>query len=254
MASINKLSYYEEALTRTLSSIRGIVFDKDGTLFDFHRTWLPAVHNAAEFASQGDGELSELLMTAGGLDLETGRFLPNSVIALGSPEELADFWIDLGSNISKNKLIAYLDDVFSRLGLEHAAPVTDLPRFFTFLKQQGLIVGIATNDSYSGAESTVQEFGLTELVDFIAGYDSGFGPKPGPGMTTAFCTHMGLHPEHVAVVGDSDHDMMMAKLAKAGLRVGVLTGAGTRESLSKTAHIVIQDITRLEDIILKARE
>ncbi|WP_028575483.1 HAD family hydrolase [Desulfonatronovibrio hydrogenovorans] len=235
---------------QNLSSIKGVLFDKDGTLFDFTRTWLPVVRDAADFAAGGNKDLAQVLLSAGGLDLNENRFLPDSLIAAGYSLELAEFWRDLGAIRPTKVLHQYLDDAFNRLGLANAAPVTDLKTFFGFLKDRGLLLGIATNDSEAGAMATVNEFGLSDLVSFVAGYDSGFGPKPGPGMAQGFCRVTGLQPRAVAVVGDSDHDMVMARLAGAGIRIGVLTGAGTRESLGNSADLVLEDITCLKDLLI----
>ncbi|MFP4084459.1 MAG: HAD family hydrolase [Desulfonatronovibrio sp.] len=230
-------------------SVLGILFDKDGTLFDFHKTWIPVVREAAAYASGGNKELADLLLAAGGFDFATGRFMPDSVIAAGHARELAELWVNLGAVKSLQILNSRIDELFNRLGLMNASPVTDLAELFSFFRDMGIAAGIATNDSAAGARATVKKFGLTSLVCFVAGYDSGCGPKPGPGMVRAFCRTTGLDPEKVAVVGDSGHDMTMGRLAGAGLLVGVLTGAGTRESLQNSAHLIIEDIRCLKDLI-----
>lgn len=232
-----------------LQGIHGILFDKDGTLFDFHKTWMSVVMEAAAYASGGDKDLADQLLAAGGLDLATGRFMPDSVIAAGHARELAELWVNLGAVKSLQILNSRIDDLFNRLGLVNASPVTDLVKLFSFFRDEGFATGIATNDSAAGARATVKKFGLTSLVCFVAGYDSGFGPKPGPGMVRAFCRATGLDPQNVAVVGDSEHDMTMGRLAGAGLLVGVLTGAGTRESLQGSTHLIIEDIQCLKVLI-----
>ena len=57
---------------------------------------------------------------------------------------------------------------------------------FTALRARGLKLGVATNDSEVPAQAHLRAHGLTGLLDFIAGYDSGHGAKPGPGMCLAF--------------------------------------------------------------------
>lgn len=233
-------------------TIKGIVFDKDGTLFDFHKTWTFAAQEAASLASGGDRKLAEIFLAAGGYDFSTGRFLPESVIAAGHARELAELWVALGALLPRKTLQAGIDEVFYRLSLANASPVTDLKVLFSFFRDRGIFAGIATNDSQAGAVAVVEEFKLKDLVCFVAGYDSGFGPKPGPGMVRAFCRTTGLPPEKVAVVGDSEHDMLMGRLAGAGLLVGVLTGAGTRKSLGNSAHLIIEDISCLKDLMVKS--
>ena len=115
----------------------------------------------------------------------------------------------------------------------------DLHSFVSALKACGLAVGLATNDSESGAYRTLEPFDACDLFDFICGYDSGFGAKPKPGMVHAFCEAVGIEPGEVAMVGDSWHDMEMGRQAGVGLRIGVLTGTAEREDLIPDADIVL---------------
>jgi len=65
-------------------------------------------------------------------------------------------------------------------------------------------------------------------------------------MVTAFCAATGLAPREVAVIGDSAHDMHMAAAAGAGLRIAVLTGAGTAETLTRLSDHCLPSITAME--------
>ena len=65
--------------------------------------------------------------------------------------------------------------------------MTDLVNLFGRLRSHGLKVGLATMDSSAAAEAQLAAFGVRRLMDFVCGYDSGYGHKPGPGMVEAFC-------------------------------------------------------------------
>ncbi len=229
--------------------IHGILFDKDGTLFDFHQTWRSVITRAAAMASGGSEDLARVMMEAGGYDAATCRFQADSVIAAGHVGELAELWRDLGAVLPRSDLQRELDAIFAVEVLASAVPVTDLGILFTHLTRLDLRLGIATNDSEASASAVVQRYGLDDSVRFVAGYDSGYGAKPGPGMALAFCESVGLSPRHVAVVGDSGHDMIMGRSAKVRLCVGVLTGAGTMASLASQADVVLPDITGLLELL-----
>ena len=62
----------------------------------------------------------------------------------------------------------------------------------------------------------------------------------------AFCRTTGLKASEIAVVGDSPHDLDMARAAGAGRAIGVLTGVSLREVLSLHADLVLESIADLE--------
>ena len=96
---------------------RGIVFDKDGTLLDFNRTWLPIyLHAANEFAS-GVATLAEQLLTRHGFDPERGRFESGSLLAAGNNHQIADAWaLQLQQPDQVEAFARRLNDIFRDQG------------------------------------------------------------------------------------------------------------------------------------------
>lgn len=227
-------------------TIRAILFDKDGTLFDFHQTWMPGYRTIAAELAAGDDALTARLLAATGLDPETGELDPGSALAAGSNLEIATIWSAVAHLSDIRALTLRLDAWFGAPGAVMPVPVTDLAILFGRLRQHGLRLGIATMDSHAAALRSADEHALNDHLDFIAGYDSGHGEKPGPGMVTAFCAAIGIEPRYVAVVGDTSYDIGMARAAGAGLAIGVLTGASPRYALEALADHVIESIADLE--------
>ena len=231
-------------------TIRGILFDKDGTLTDFHATWVPAYLAAAgriSESAQYDGLVDEL-MAAGGFERVTGRCEPSSVLACGSTTEIATLWARL-ANTDGGEVLAILERVFAHYAADQAVPSTNLISVFSSLKSYGLQLGVATMDSEALAHQLLANFELQQYFSFVCGYDSGFGEKPAPGMVHAFCDATGLPPVEVAVVGDTPHDLNMARNAGVGLVVGVLSGASGREALEELADHVLNDIADLDSLL-----
>ena len=85
-------------------------------------------------------------------------------------------------------------------------------------------------------------------IDFVAGYDSGHGGKPDPGMVIAFARFLDADPSEVAMVGDSLHDLDAARAAGA-LAVAVLSGPAERAALEPYADVVIDDIGDLPELL-----
>jgi phosphoglycolate phosphatase len=227
-------------------AIRGVLFDKDGTLIDFFATWAPAYEKAAHDLAEGDAALAERLMTLGGWDRTTRRFGPKSPLAAGTNAEIGRLWGEAVGHADHTALTAKLDLFFREHTVANARPVTDLVNLFGRLRSHGLKLGLATMDSSAAAEAQLGSFGVRRLMDFVCGYDSGFGHKPGPGMVEAFCREVHLPAKAVAVVGDSPHDLDMARSAGAGLAIGVLTGVSPRELLTLHADLVLESIADLE--------
>lgn len=228
--------------------IQGILFDKDGTLLDYHATWMPLNFQAAREVAGGDTVLAERLLVASGYDPVTNTCLADSVIISGSNAELGACWAEvLGADALA--LTDRLSRLFEAGASKAAVAVAGLAETLQALTARGIALGVATNDSEEGALNSLAPFAVLEHFDFIAGYDSGHGAKPGPGMVLGFCAASGLDPAAVAVVGDSRHDLEMGRRAGAGLLIGVLTGAAAHDDLAPHAHHVLDSIAELEELL-----
>jgi phosphoglycolate phosphatase len=228
--------------------LAAILFDKDGTLIDYEKTWAPINRRAACIAASGNEDLERAILEVCGIDPVSGRTIPDSLFAAGNASEIALRMVSVGSPIPPDILAGKLDSLFLEAAGK-AIAVTDLRRLFTRLKQDGYRLGIASSDSEAAIRRTAISQEIADQLDFIAGYDSGFGTKPEPGMVHGFCRKIGCEPAKVAVVGDNLHDLVMARAAGAGLAVAVLSGTGTRATLPDHADICIATIAELPEIL-----
>ena len=226
--------------------IKGLLFDKDGTLLDFHATWTPVYDRVAKELAEGDADLARRLLEHGGHDPLSGRYRPGSLLAQGNTREIAEAWGPLLASWSTEVLIERMDRVFTDEGIAASIPVLDLAAFFARLKNRGLKLGVATSDNERAAKGILERLQSLHLLDFVAGYDSGHGVKPTPGMVNGFCAAVGLQPAEVAMIGDNRHDMEMGKRAGCGARIGVLTGTSAAADLAPLATVVLDSIAGLE--------
>lgn len=225
---------------------QAIVFDKDGTLIDFHATWLPVYRYAAlEFADQNI-RLAEKLLSLHGFDAENQRFLGGSLLAAGNNQDIAEAWTEILHNRVDSQR---LDRIFQRMVAKTTTAVPRLKETLSILKRLEFKLGVATSDSYNGIENSLRSFDILSFFDFLCGYDSGHGVKPEAGMVLAFCDRVSVSPAQTIVVGDNPHDIDMGRNAGAGLCVGVLTGTSTRDELASIADVVYDDIGGLLDLI-----
>jgi phosphoglycolate phosphatase len=210
-------------------TIKAILFDKDGTLIDFDATWGPAAYEVMRSLAGGDGAKLARLIDVSEYVEETRSFRPSSPLVGGSSAQYGPLWAWALGREPGPDLYAEMDDHFRHWGLKSLAPIGDPAAILSELAASGLALGIATNDAEASARAQVEAMGLVGLLDFIVGYDSGFGGKPDPGMVIAFADHHRLATNEIALVGDSLHDLWAARAAGA-IAVAVLTGPGKRDA------------------------
>ncbi len=199
--------------------INAIVFDKDGTLFDFNATWGVWAHGMLMSEAKGDPELLAKLADVLGYDLEQNVFMPGSLVIASTVAELADAVLTVVPG-NRAEMIDRMNVAAS--DVPQMEPVPLLP-FLSELRDKSFKLGVATNDAEAPARQHLRRAGVEQVFDFIAGYDSGFGGKPAPGQLLAFCEAVNVTPDRCVMVGDSLHDLRAGRAA--GMQtVGVLTG------------------------------
>lgn len=230
-------------------TIDAILFDKDGTLFDFAATWNKWSADVIQTLSNGVDGLAQRLAEAIQFDLASGVFHPHSIAVAGTTGEVAAALLPHLPNHSQQSLETYLGQEAAHAPLAEAVP---LPELLDRFRSQGLKLGVMTNDSEISALAQLDRIGVRERFDFIAGCDSGYGAKPDAEPLLAFCSAVGVSPERTIMVGDSLHDLFAARSAGMG-RVGVLTGTASRADLSPHADVVLQNIGEIPDWIAQMR-
>lgn len=223
------------------AALAGMIFDKDGTLFQFQDTWAEWAAQALEDFSGGDVNRQERMAHRIDFDLAARAFRPGSICIAGTNGEVAEALAPEMPGRDAGWIERQLSRISETAPLAPAAPLKPL---LTHLSRHPLTLGVVTNDSESAAQAQLTAAGVLEDFAFVAGFDSGHGFKPDPDPLLAFCTHSDLDPDHVAMVGDSLHDLIAGR--GAGMTtVGVLTGLATRDELAPMADVVLPDIGHL---------
>lgn len=231
----------------SVTVIDAVLFDKDGVLIDFDRTWGAWGRRFIEGVSAGDSELRARLAQALVYDEDAEVFLPESPLIAGT----SDTWLRLITPLlpdrPQEELVANAVSALKETTV--VAPV-DLPEVLDALRDLGLPLGIATNDGEESARRQMAELGVVDRFDKIMGFDSGYGAKPEPGMQLAFAEHLGVAPGRIAMVGDSTHDLF-AGAAAGMICVAVLSGPASRQELAPHAHVTLPDIAHLPQWITR---
>lgn len=231
--------------------LAGILFDKDGTLVDFDRTWGPAAHAVMVHLSAGDRSRLEDLMSVSHYVEEERRFLPTSPLMAGASAGFGPLWARVLGRPAGPDLYGEMDRLFRIEGLKSLHPIGDPRAMAEGLVRSGYLLGIASNDSEASVRAQADVLGLTPHLAYVAGYDSGHGAKPEPGMVSAFAARLGVAPDRTAMVGDTPYDLVAGRAAGA-VTVAVLSGPlgeGGREVLAALADHVVASIAHLPDLL-----
>lgn len=222
-------------------TIAGILFDKDGTLFDFTASWSNWAVALLRSLSGGDEALAARLGAAIGFDSGTRRFAPDSPAIAGTNAEVAGLLLPHLPGMTRRRLTGRMDRLAADAPMVEIVPLAPL---MEDLRARGLILGIATNDAEAAARAHLDRAGIADAFGFVVGYDSGHGAKPGPGMCRAFAGFSGIEPGRLLMVGDSLHDLAAGRAA--GLRsLAVASGPASGAALAPLAEAVLPDIGSL---------
>ncbi|MDO7734256.1 MAG: HAD family hydrolase [Planktomarina temperata] len=222
-------------------NIRGVIFDKDGTLFDFQSTWGIWTAQVLARIAGSDEALLQQLAEALGYDTQTRRVQPGSVIVAATPMDIAAVVKDCIPALSQTQICDWLNEEAK------TAPqvlVTDLHRLTAELRRINLGLCVMTNDAQAPARAHLASVQASDLFDFVIGSDSGFGAKPQAAPLLALADKMEIPAAACVMVGDSTHDLRAGRAA--GMRaVAVLTGLAEADELAPLADAVLPDVSHL---------
>ncbi|MFV8827690.1 HAD family hydrolase [Alkalihalobacterium sp. APHAB7] len=233
--------------------IKGILFDKDGTLIHFHSIWLPIAKSlvkqfAKAYLNHGDDICDQLEKLIG---LEGERVDGNGILAGGTTHDIANtfyrFMLEAGYHQYKlDEIYVWLSEKMveiTRENSQYIEPTGNLIEMLNVLKAKNIEVGIATADDLETTKICLTKLGLTRYFSFVITADTHGFSKPHRSIIEKFCERTGLQSNEVAVVGDTNVDLALAHNGRAGLAIGVLSGASRSEELEELADLIVPAAT-----------
>jgi phosphoglycolate phosphatase-like HAD superfamily hydrolase len=232
-----------------LNGIELLIFDKDGTLIEFHLMWGGWVDLLATRLEAASGlELREGLYALLGVDLETGVVHAHGLLAATPMSRIRDavaaFVADAGAGADQAEVaVDQAWDAPDPVAL--ARPVTDLGALFAKLRPSVGLFAIATSDDREPTVRTLEALGIAGEFADLSCADDGIPNKPAPDPVLRLCERLGVPPDRTAVVGDSPADLRMGRAAGVARTIGVLTGVGDLATLEPLADVVLPSIEDL---------
>jgi len=231
--------------------IRGILFDKDGTLIDFGYTWLPVWRRFASIVASeygaGPGDMARLSLALG-----IGRFgfRGDSLFAQGSNGEILAAVETALPGLERASAGRALAEAAAPSHLR-ARPLGLAKQALDGLRLSGLILGVATADDEAATLATLRSAGLLSSFGFIGTNDAVARGKPHPDLMHLFCAYARLEPSEVAVVGDTERDMVFARASGAGQAILIEGAFATAKALG-LCDAVVPDIGALAQPVAAA--
>ncbi|MGW1075017.1 HAD family hydrolase [Streptomyces sp. NPDC002537] len=193
-----------------------VVFDLDGTLVDTPRAIVETF--TAAFAAMG---------------LETPD--PAAVRAtIGLPLETA-FGKLMGTALDDDQVaegVRQYQRLFREIILPRAGELLfpGVPEGLRAFHGGGFTLAVATSKFYASADALLTAAGLRELFSVVIGADQVGKPKPDPESGHAVMAELDITADQAVMVGDTTHDLLMAKAA--GMRsIAVTYGIHSVEEL-----------------------
>ena len=238
-----------------------IVFDKDGTLIAFEdlwHTWFGRVMAEIEKRVSVSDDARRAFASTLGYEVDGGAWDPLGPLSLASTGEVALLlagqvyaqtprtWSEALTIVSQAEEVAQTTLTDANL-LEPIGPVAEL---FQRLRDEGILLAIATADNRESTEHHLGILGVGDLVAAVVCGDDGIAQKPAPDMALEVCYKLNVDPENAMMIGDTVADLDMAHRAGFSCAVAVASGAMPGALLAPHADLLIPDIhaIRIETI------
>lgn len=240
----------------------GILFDKDGTLLDFMALWSQW---ALTLTTLVEGQLTllgaESKASAGsllGLTLdmagEVKGYDKRGPLAMGTEEEVTAIlaWQLYAAGVPWNEALLQIRS-FNTVAMEkleetsNAIPITGLHPFLSGCKAAGITLGVVTSDTTAAAMKHMDWLGIRNYFGSIVGRDRVSNGKPDPEMVELAMGELGIQAESCLIIGDSNADMMMGRLAGIFRTIGI-SSEDHAEDYLLDADIIVPDYTHLKPI------
>ncbi len=197
----------EQAGETDLAEIKGILFDKDGTLVDFEQTWFALADLMALHAADNDRPRADALLAIAGYDFANKCFKADSVFAAGTNAEIVAIWYPDAGAERRAEMIQFFDTFTAEQGAPSRCRCPAAARRSPSFIAPASAWAWRPTIRRAARRRRCLALGIAQMFEAAYGYDAVANPKPAPDTLIAFCDLTGLKPAEIAMVGDNRHDL-----------------------------------------------
>ncbi len=238
---------------------KGILFDKDGTLLDLLATWgtwAEIVLRGMEdhLTVIGTGFVGDMAQVLGTQHDAAGKLLgydPAGPLTMATEEESYGIlaWQLYAAGVPWNEAITRVKSITKEAMNElrkrrYAKPLPGLLSFLQQCTEASLKLAVVTSDGAKTTKEHLEWLGIDRYFDTVVTRDRVTNGKPAPEMAELACHELGLIPEEIVIIGDSNADMQLGKGAGLLCTIGI-SANGNDQSHLFDADIIISDFNEL---------
>lgn len=238
--------------------IKGVLFDKDGTLLEFNSTMHYIYDNVLK-TLKGRFHVPDLLIdqlksTLGHLEVELHA---NSLLQFSTNPQIVQAMLETSAAFTgKNHWeVPFTRESLLDLIEEHSlgddVPYTRLPGTLTtldYLKNKDYYLGIATADTHEATVTGLKKENLLSYFSYLGTSSENSRPKPDSFMADKFCSLNNITPNELLIVGDSENDMVFAE--NSGAHFAGIASAGIEQfnMFTDSGYSAVNNIIEIIDI------
>jgi len=233
--------------------MKGILFDKDGTLLEYNATMHHIYTNVFRYLEERyrvPGVLLQQLKD--GLGHLQDRLGSDSLLQFSTNPQIVDALLEYSREFTvkhqwrqpygRNELLDLIEELSTGDDVPYVT-LPEVPETLEYLKLKGYRLGIATADTHAATVAGLEKTAIQHYFDYLGTSDE-TPPKPEPFQAEMFCRQFGLSAHEIVMVGDSRNDMLFAENAGTHF-VGIAAAGDASSGFMGTAHKAVVNINEI---------
>jgi len=236
--------------------IKGILFDKDGTLLEFHST-MHNIYIDIFICLKDRYRVPDLLLQRlkDALGHLPDRLRADSILPFSTNPQVAEVMLEVSGkyavelhwqqSFNQTDLLELMEEISIGENVLYTT-LTGVPETLRYLKNKDYKIGIATADTLNATVAGLKKTGIIDYFEYLGTSDD-LKPKPDTFLADMFCSQCGIAPNEILIIGDSKNDMVFAENVGAYF-IGIDPPCNSTSVFSNTGHKSVSNINEIIEI------